>query len=191
MTLSRDKYVANTYESREKLVDQIIANSDSSQLRNIAKAGLISHYIDCDQHFIDDYYYTFKEEDVDKIAYYHGQHSNPCVIGEIYIPSGNGSEVIAITHNMVYEFYGDSLCDITKVWDADVQIESTGYNRHDTDYDSCIHIPLDIGEHTSLGNMILKRILLDNNVEVVTLYQSYENRFKLEDFCDILDRLDR
>jgi hypothetical protein len=109
----------------------------------------------------------------DKIIYYHG-HSNPCVVGEICIPTNleqdpSGFEVIAITHNMIYQDYGDSLSDITKIWDAHVQIELTNINRYDTDYDSCIHIPLNIGEYTTLSNQILKQILLDNNVRFVII----------------------
>ena len=200
MALSRDKYVANTYESREKLVDHIIASSDLSELRNIAKTGLINHYIDCDQHFLDDYYHTFQEEDpelngvqeeedVGKITYYHGHHSNPCVVGEIIIPSSKGYQIktVVITHNMICKEYGDNLSDITKVWDAQVKVESYG-DRYSSEPDSCICIPVDLGEHTALANMLLKQILLDNNVEVVTLSQSYADQFKLEDFWNILDR---
>ena len=95
------------------------------------------------------------------IIYFHGHHSNPCVVGEIFIPLDSGSEVIVITHNMKYEDYGDNLCDITKVWDAQVQAELIRFDRYDTHYDTCIHIPLHIGENTSLSNQVLKQILLD------------------------------
>ena len=122
-----------------------------------------------------------KDKNPDKIVYYHNHHSNSCVVGEICISSARGSEFIAITHNIVYEDYGDNLCDITKIWDANVKIEVVGFHRYDTDYDSCIHIPLDIGEHTALANQVLKQILLDNNIEIVKL-PDLANQFSLEEF---------
>jgi len=192
MALSRDKYVPNTTENVEKLVRKVMESMDFDTMRQSAYQGLTNHYIDQDQSFIEDYYETFpdedpelndvqEEEDLDKIVYYHDNHSNPCVVGEICIPGDRGSEVIVITHSMVYEDYGDNLCDITKVWDSHVQVESLGFDRYDTDYDTCIHIPLDIGEHTALANQVLRQILLDNNVEVVKL-PDLANQFSLEEF---------
>ena len=192
MTLSRDKYVPNTDENIVKLVKAITDNMDHDTLYQTAIQGLTDHYIDNDQCFVEDYYETFpdedpeldgvqEEEEADKIVYYHGHHSNPCVIGEIYIPRKQGVEVVVITHNKVYEDYGDNLCDVTKVWDANVQIESTGRDRYDTDYDTCIHIPLDIGEHTSLGNLIITRILIDQNIEAVKI-PMLENYLTLNEF---------
>ena len=193
MTLSRDKYVPNTTENVDKLVRKVMEGMDFDTMWQSAYQGLTNHYIDQDQCFVDDYYETFPDEDPelngvqeeveDKIVYYHGHHSNPCIIGEIYKPYDRGSEVIAITHNRTYEDYGDNLCDITKLWDAHVQVElvGKGINRFDSDYDTCIHIPLDIGEHTNLSNQVLKQILLNNNVDLVKI-QHDGNQFTLEAF---------
>tara|TARA_B100001287_G_scaffold260873_1_gene249358 strand:+ start:171 stop:773 length:603 start_codon:yes stop_codon:yes gene_type:complete len=191
MTLSRDKYVPNSTENIEKLVRKVMEGMDFDTMWQSAYQGLTNHYTDQDQCFVEDYYETFpdedpelngvqEEEDVDKIVYYHG-HSNPCVVGEIYIPRKHGDEVISITHNMVYELYGDNLCDITKIRDANVQIESTGRDRYDTDYDSCIHIPLDMGEHTTLANKVFKQILLNKGVELVKI-QYDGNQLTLDEF---------
>jgi len=179
MKLSRDKYVANTEVYVEKLVRKVMEDMDFDTMWQSAYNGLTNHYIDNDQCFVEDYYETFPEEDperngvqekeeVNKIIYFHGHHSNPCVVGEICIPGDRGSEVIVITHNMIYEDYGDNLCDVTKVWDANVQVELLGFDRYDTDYDTCIHIPLNLGEHTALTNQVLKQILLNNNIELVS-----------------------
>lgn len=117
------------------------------------------------------------------IIYFHGHHTNPCVVGEILIASDDiGSEVIAITHDIVYQDYGDNLCDITKLWDAHVQVELISAGRYDTDYDRCIHIPLDMRKHTDLTNQVLKQILIDNNVKFVTLSSAYKSKLILSDF---------
>ena len=193
MTHSIYKYVQNSSENIDKLVRKVMEDMDYDLLWESAQRGLTNHYIDNSDCFIEDYYETFPEEDPDidgvqeddtnKVVYYHGHHSNPCVVGEIYTSLSNekGVEVIAITHNMVYPLYGDNLCDITKVWDANVQIESTGRDRYDTDYDSCIHIPLDRGENTTLATQVLKQILINNKVEIVML--NNKDQFDLEKFC--------
>tara|TARA_B100001057_G_scaffold300201_1_gene300342 strand:+ start:349 stop:948 length:600 start_codon:yes stop_codon:yes gene_type:complete len=190
MALSRDKYVPNTDTNIVKLVTAITDNMDHDALYQTAIQGLTDHYIDNDQCFVEDYYETFPDEDPeqngvqeeeDKIIYYHGHHSNPCVVGTICIPTKSGYELIIITHNMIYEDYCDSLSDITKVWDAHVQVEIAHVNRYGTDYDSCIHIPLDIGEHTALTNQVLKQILLDNKVEFVTI-SSADAQTTLDEF---------
>ena len=122
------------------------------------------------------------------IIYYHGHHSNPCIVGEIKICKPiEGTDqfnctVIAITNNMIYKEYGDALTDITKLWDAQVQVESYGNDRYDTDYNECIHIPISIGEHTTLVNKILKQILLDNKVDFVTTSKSCANKIENQDF---------
>ena len=183
-----EKYVLNSTENIEKLVKAVMAKMSFDTMWESARQGLINHYIDNNQHFLDDYYEIFPDEDPDnseddaedKVIYYHGHHSNACIVGEIYIPEvvkkdnksiHRGFEVIAITHKKVYEDYGDDLRDITKLWDAQVQVESYG-GRYDTHYDTCIHIPLDMGEHTSLSNKILKQILIDNGVSKVMLSKS-------------------
>tara|TARA_B100000035_G_scaffold256825_1_gene226815 strand:+ start:82 stop:687 length:606 start_codon:yes stop_codon:yes gene_type:complete len=193
MTLSREQYVVNTAENVEKLVRKVMEVMDFDTIWQSAYQGLTERYIDNDQAFVKDYYETFPGEDPElnkvqekRIIYYHDHHSNPCVIGQICIPTDletdpSGFEVIAITHNMIYQEYGDSLSDITKIWDAHVQIELTKINRYDTDYDACIHIPLSIGEHTTLSNQVLKQILIDKNVELVkTQYDG--NQFTLDEF---------
>ena len=192
MSLSRDKYVVNNIENREKLINHIIENASVYDLRDLAQKELENHYSNEDQHFLDDYYETFPDEDpevngvqeeevTDKIIYYHGHHSNPCVVGEIHLPEAGGCGVIMITHDILFdEDYGDNLSDITKIWDCHVQCEV--YNsRYDTDPDTCIHIPLDIGEHTVLANQVLKLILLNNNVDLVKI-QHDGNQFTLEAF---------
>ena len=190
MALSRDKYVPNTTENVEKLVRKVMEGMDFDTIRQSAYQGLTNHYIDQDQCFVEDYYETFpdedpelngvQEEEADKIVYYHGHHSNPCVVGEIHIPGERGSEVIMITHNILCEDYDDNLSDITKVWDSQTQCEVYD-NRYDTDPDTCIHIPLDIGEHTNLSNQVLKQILLNNNVDLVKI-QYDGNQFTLNEF---------
>ena len=187
MKLSRDKYVANTEVYVEKLVRKVMENMSIDDVRKAAYDGLTNHYIDNDQCFVEDYYETFPEEDPGlrvakekeetyKIIYYHGQHSNPCVVGEIHKPEivnklngsiHRGIEVIMITHDIICENYDDNLSDITKVWDSQTQSEVCN-KRYDTDPDTCIHIPLDIGEHTALANQVLKQILLNNNIEFVS-----------------------
>ena len=116
------------------------------------------------------------------VIYFHGHHTNSCVVGEILIASDVGSEVIAITHDIVYQDYGDNLCDITKLWDSHVQVELISAGRYDTDYDRCIHIPLDMAKHTDLTNQVLKQILIDNNVKFVTLSSAYKSKLILSDF---------
>lgn len=183
MELSRDKYVRNTPENVEKLVRKIMEGMDFDTMRQSAYQGLTAHYIDQDQSFVEDYYETFPDEDpeltgiqeenVRKIIYYHGQHTNPCVLGEIHRPEivndkKIGTEVIMITHDIPCKDYNDNLSDITKIWDSGTQVEVCN-NRYDTDPDTCIHIPLDIGKHTSLSNQVLKHILLNNNIDFVSL----------------------
>ena len=198
MTLSRDKYIINNIENREKLINHIIENASMCDLHDLARKELESHYYNEDQHFLDDYYETFPEEDPgqdgvqeeeDKIIYYHGHHSNPCVVGEIHKhftvnrldgSIHNGIEVIMITHDIICKDYDDNLSDITKVWDSRTQSEVYN-NRYDTDPDTCIHVPLDIGEHTSLANQVLKQILLKENVELVKI-QYDGNQFTLDEF---------
>ena len=200
MKLSRDKYVANTEVYVEKLVRKVMENMSIDDVRKAAYDGLTNHYIDNDQCFVEDYYETFPEEDPGlrvakekeetyKIIYYHGQHSNPCVVGEIHKPEivnkldgsiHRGIEVIMITHDVICKDYDDNLSDITKVWDSQTQSEICN-NRYDTDPDTCIHIPLDIGEHTSLSNQVLKQILLNNNIDLVKI-QHDGNQFTLEEF---------
>ena len=186
MALSRDKYVPNTTENVEKLVRKVMEGMDFDTMWQSAYQGLTAHYIDQDQCFVEDYYETFPDEDPElncvqeeesnKIVYYHGHHSNPCVVGEIHIyevikmsdgSKYTGIEVIMITHDIICEDYDDNLSDITKVWDSQTQSEVCN-SRYDTDPDTCIHVPLDMGEHTSLANQVLKQILLNNNVEFVS-----------------------
>ena len=186
MALSRDKYVSNTAENVEKLVRKVMEGMDFDTMWQSAYQGLTNHYIDQDQCFVEDYYETFpdedpelngvQEEESDKIIYYHGHHSNPCVIGEIHkyktVKRRDGSmhkgiEVIMITHDIICEDYDDNLSDITKVWDSQTQSEVCN-SRYDTDPDTCVHIPLDMGEYTNLSNQVLKQILLNNNVEFVS-----------------------
>ena len=200
MALSRDKYVPNTTENVEKLVRKVMEGMDFDTMWQSAYNGLTNHYIDQDQCFVEDYYETFpdedpelngvqEEEEADKIIYYHGHHSNPCVVGEIHKPEivnkldgsiHRGIEVIMITHDVICKDYDDNLSDITKVWDSQTQCEVYN-NRYDTDPDTCIHIPLDIGEHTALANQVLKQILLNNNIELVKI-QYDGNQFALEEF---------
>ena len=191
MTLSRDKYVVNNIENRKKLINHVVKNASMYDLHDLARKELENHYYNEDQHFLEDYYETFpdedpelngvqEEEEADKIVYYHGHHSNPCVVGEIHIPGERGSEVIMITHNILCKDYDDNLSDITKVWDSQTQCEVYS-NRYDTDPDTCIHIPLDIGEHTNLSNQVLKQILLNNNVDLVKI-QYDGNQFTLDEF---------
>ena len=200
MTLSRDKYIPNTEVYVEKLVRKVLEKMDFDTMWQSAYQGLTNHYIDNDQCFVDDYYETFpdedpelngvqEEEEPDKIVYYHGHHSNQCVVGEIHkqetVKMSDGSmnkgiEVIMITHDIICEDYDDNLSDITKVWDS--QTQSEVYNsRYDTDPDTCIHIPLDIGEHTNLSNQVLKQILLNNNVEIVK-FSTLKNQLTLAKF---------
>ena len=200
MELSRDKYVVNNIENREKLINYVIENASVYDLRDLAQKELENHYSNEDQHFLDDYYATFpdedpelngvqEEEEADKIIYYHGHHSNPCVVGEIHKyftvnrldgSMHKGIEVIFITHDIICKDYDDNLSDITKVWDSRTQSEVCN-NRYDTDPDTCIHVPLDMGEHTSLANQVLKQILLKENVELVKI-QYNGNQFALEEF---------
>ena len=200
MTLSRDKYVPNTDENIVKLVTAITDNMDHDTLYQTAIQGLTDHYIDNDQCFVEDYYETFPDEDpelngvqekeeADKIIYYHGHHSNPCVVGEIHkhetVKMSDGSmhkgiEVIIITHDIICEDYDDNLSDITKVWDSQTQSEVCN-RRYDTDPDTCVHIPLNIGEHTNLSNQVLKQILLNNNVEFVK-FSTRKNQLTLDKF---------
>ena len=199
MTLSRDKYVSNTTENVEKLVRKVMEGMDYDQMWESAYQGLTNHYADQDQCFVEDYYETFpdenpelngmQEEEEDKIIYHHGHHSNPCVVGEIHKyftvnrldSSYKGIEVIMITHDIICEDYDDNLSDITKVWDSQTQSEVCN-KRYDTYPDTCIHIPLDIGKHTTLANQVLKQILLNNNVEIVKL-PGIANQFSLEEFA--------
>ena len=195
MELSRDKYVVNNIENREKLINYVIENASMHDLHDLARKELENHYCNEDQHFLDDYYEAFTDEDPElngiqnKIVYYHGHHSNPCVVGEIHkpeivnksdVPWHRGFEVIMITHDIICKDYDDNLSDITKVWDSQTQSEICN-NRYDTDPDTCIHIPLDIGEHTSLANQVLKQILLKENVELVKI-QHDGNQFTLDEF---------
>ena len=202
MTLSRDKYVPNTTENVEKLVRKVMEGMDFDTMWQSAYQGLTAHYIDQDQSFVEDYYETFpdedpelngvsEEEETDKIIYYHGHHSNPCVVGEIHIteviksPDGSlykGIEVIMITHDVICEDYDDNLSDITKVWDSQTQVEVCN-SRYDTDPDTCIHIPLNMGEHTSLSNQVLKQILLNNNIEFVS-FGSKDDLISLSNFLE-------
>ena len=200
MTLSRDKYVPNTAENVEKLVRKVMEGMDFDTMWQSAYQGLTSHYIDQDQAFVDDYYETFPDEDpelngsqkeANKIIYYHGHHSNPCVVGEIHKPetvtshdgsSYKGIEAIMITHDIPCKDYDDNLSDITKIWDSQTQVEVCNF-RYDTDPDTCIHIPLDIGEHTSLSNQVLKQILLNNNVEFVS-FGSKDDLISLSNFLE-------
>ena len=197
MALSRDKYVPNSSENIDKLIRKVMEVMDIDALRREVHLGLVRHYVDNDQCFVEDYYETFPDEDpelngmqeeavIENVIYYHGHHSNPCVVGGILIPRTTGIEVVIITHNMICEDYDDNLCDITKVWDAHVQSEILGFDRYDTDYDSCIHIPLNLGEHTTLANQVLKQILIDNNVEFVTLSGTFDNQVSLEEFSGYL-----
>lgn len=207
MRFSRDKYVANTEVYVEKLVRKVMENMDSDLLWQTACQGLTNHYIDNDQCFVKDYYETFPEEDpelnnvqeekvLDKFIYYHGGHSNPCVVGEIVIPefrkdgSLRGYNIIAVTHKMEYKDYGDDLSDVTKMWDAHVQVEvlAVGVDRYDTDYDSCIHIPLALGDHAALFNQVLKQVLLDRGIEFVKI-SGIENRYTLEEFGYLLENV--
>ena len=199
MTLSRDKYVPNSLENIEKLTRKIMESMDSDTVWWSAYQGLINHYTDNDQCFVEDYYETFSDEDpelngvqeeeADKIIYYHGHHSNPCVVGEIHkhetVKRSDGSmhkgiEVIMITHDIICEDYDDNLSDITKVWDSQTQVEVCN-KRYDTDPDTCVHIPLNIGEHTNLSNQVLKQILLNNNVEFVK-FSTRKNQLTLDKF---------
>ena len=199
MALSRDKYVASTEENVEKLVRKVMEGMDYDTMWQSAYQGLTSHYIDNDQCFVEDYYETFSDEDPelngvqeeeDKIIYYHGHHSNPCVVGEIHkhqtVKRNDGSkhkgtEVIIITHDILFdEDYGDNLSDITKIWDCNVQCEVYD-SRYDTDPDTCIHIPLNIGEHTDLSNQVLEQVLLNNNVEFVK-FSTRKNQLTLDKF---------
>lgn len=203
MALSRDKYVPNTIENVEKLVKKVIENMDFDTVLQSATMGLTSHYFDNDQCFVEDYYETFpdedpelhgvqeEEEETDKIIYYHGHHSNPCVIGEIHkhetVKKLDGSphksiEVIMITHDIICKDYDDNLSDITKIWDSQTQCEVCN-SRYDTDPDTCIHIPLDIGEHTALANQVLKQILLNNKIEFVS-FGSKDNLISLNNFLE-------
>ena len=201
MTLSRDKYVSNTSENVEKLVRKVMEGMDFDTMWQSAYQGLTAHYIDQDQSFVEDYYETFpdedpetndvQEEDKDKIVYYHGHHSNPCVVGEIHKPetvkshdgsSYRGIEAIMITHDIPCKDYDDNLSDITKIWDSQTQVEVCNF-RYDTDPDTCIHIPLNIGEHTSLSNQVLKQILLNNNVEFVS-FGSKDDLISLSNFLE-------
>lgn len=201
MTLSRDKYVPNTSENVEKLVRKVMEGMDFDTMWQSAYQGLTSHYIDQDQSFVEDYYETFpdedpetndvQEEDKDKIVYYHGHHSNPCVVGEIHKPetvkshdgsSYRGIEAIMITHDIPCKDYDDNLSDITKIWDSQTQVEVCNF-RYDTDPDTCIHIPLNIGEHTNLSNQVLKQILLNNNVEFVS-FGSKDDLISLGNFLE-------
>ena len=199
MTLSREQYVVNNIENREKLINHIIENASMHDLHDLARKELENHYSNEDQHFLDDYYEEFPEEDPglrdvqeeeeDKIVYHHGYHSNPCVVGEIHKQETvrkldgsihRGIEVIMITHDVICKDYDDNLSDITKVWDSMTQSEVCN-KRYDTYPDKCIHIPLDIGEHTSLANQVLKQILLKENVELVKI-QYNGNQFALDEF---------
>ena len=205
MELSRDRYVVNNEWYVEKLVKKIMRSMSIDDMRKAAYDGLTNHYIEQDQSFVDDYYEMFpeedpelnvvKEEEIDKIVYYHGNHSNPCVVGEVVIPafmkdgSLRGYNIIAVTHKMEYEDYGDELSDLTKMWDANVEVEVLGVDRYDTDYDSCIHIPLNLGEHTTLANQVLKQILIDNNVEFVTLSRSLDDKITIEEFLNYLNNV--
>ena len=192
MALSRDKYVPNTTENVEKLVRKVMEGMDFDTMWQSAYQGLTAHYIDQDQCFVEDYYETFPDEDpevngvqeevTDKIIYYHGHHSNPCVVGEIHKHEHKGIEVTMITHDIICEDYDDNLSDITKVWDSQTQSEVCN-GRYDTDPDTCIHIPLDIGEHTSLSNQVLKQILLNNNVEFVS-FGSKDDLINLNNFLE-------
>ena len=200
MTLSRDKYVPNTAENVEKLVRKVMEGMDFDTMWQSAYQGLTNHYIDQDQCFVEDYYETFPDEDpetngvqeeADKIIYYHGHHSNPCVVGEIHKPetvishdgsSYKGIEAIMITHDIPCKDYDDNLSDITKIWDSQTQVEVCNF-RYDTDPDTCIHIPLNIGEHTSLSNQVLKQILLNNNVEFVS-FGSKDDLISLSNFLE-------
>jgi len=200
MALSRDKYVPNSSENVEKLVRKVMEGMDFDTMWQSAYQGLTAHYIDQDQCFVEDYYETFpdedpevngvqEEEEEDKIVYHHGYHSNPCVVGEIHkhetVKRLDGSvhkgiEVIFITHDIIYKDYGDNLSDITKVWDSQTQSEVCNH-RYDTYPDTCIHIPLDMGEHTTMANQVLKQILLNNNVDLVKI-QYDGNQFTLDEF---------
>lgn len=199
MALSRDKYVPNSLENIEKLTRKIMESMDSDTVWWSAYQGLINHYSYNDQCFVEDYYKTFSDEDpelngvqeeeADKIIYYHGHHSNPCVVGEIHkhetVKRSDGSmhkgiEVIMITHDIICEDYDDNLSDITKVWDSQTQVEVCN-KRYDTDPDTCVHIPLNIGEHTNLSNQVLKQILLNNNVEFVK-FSTRKNQLTLDKF---------
>ena len=199
MTLSRDKYVPNTPENVEKLVRKVMEGMDFDTMWQSAYQGLTSHYIDQDQSFVEDYYETFPDEDpelngvqeeADKIVYYHGHHSNPCVVGEIHksetVVSHDGSsyrgiEAIMITHDIPCKDYDDNLSDITKVWDSQTQVEVCNF-RYDTDPDTCIHIPLNVGEHGSLSSQVLKQILLKENVELVKIQYDVNGRYTLNEF---------
>ena len=200
MALSRDKYVPNTTENVEKLVRKVMEGMDFDTMWQSAYQGLTAHYIDQDQHFLDDYYETFPDEDPElngvqeeeknKIIYYHGHHSNPCVVGEIHISEVikmsdgshyTGIEVIMITHDIICKDYDDNLSDITKVWDSQTQSEVCN-SRYDTDPDTCIHIPLNVGEHTSLSSQVLKQILLKKNVELVKIQYDVNGHYTLDEF---------
>ena len=186
----------------------IIENASMHDLHDLARKELENHYSNEDQHFLDDYYETFPEESpdercekeekvLDKVIYYHGHHSNPCVVGEIHKPEivnkldgsiHRGIEVIMITHDIIYEDYDDNLSDITKVWDSHTQSEVCN-SRYDTDPDTCIHIPLDIGEHTVLANQVLKQVLLNRGVEFVSFSSTLGVKITIEEFCLSLENV--
>ena len=63
MALSRDKYVPNTTENVEKLVRKVMEGMDFDTMWQSAYQGLIDHYIDQDQCFVEDYYEIFPDED--------------------------------------------------------------------------------------------------------------------------------
>ena len=196
MTLSRDKYVPNTTENVEKLVRKVMEGMDFDTMWQSAYQGLTNHYRESDHCFIEDYYETFPDEDpdlngtqeeeyVNKIIYYHGHHSNPCVVGEIFVPKDSGFCVIMITHDILCKDYGDNLSDISKVWDSQTKTEVRN-SRYDTSPDKCIHIPLDMEDDTSLSNQVLNQILLNNNIELVKLNDIDNSYHSLEEFSNYL-----
>jgi len=134
-----------------------------------------------------DKYVPNTTENVDKIVYYHGHHSNPCVVGEVFVPQAGrldkdlrGFEVIIITHDILCKDYGDNLSDITKVWDSQTHSEACN-SRFDTNPDKCIHIPLDMEDDTSLSNQVLKQVLVNNGVQFVK-FSTRKNLLTIENF---------
>ena len=63
MTLSRENYVPNTTENIDKLIRKVMEVMDIDDLRREVHLGLVRHYVDTDQCFVEDYYETFPDED--------------------------------------------------------------------------------------------------------------------------------
>lgn len=177
--------VKNNQENRVKLVDALMEAIEYDEIFYHARQKLLDDYEGNDMNFQEDYnqqfVVNFKNEpkEWNGIVYAHRLHSNPAVVGELLLKRNHS---VLITHMGDVNIEGaDDLRDITKVWDMQI-LQEYGPNAYYSP-EEVMCIPLDIEQHVSLSNQLLKQILINNKVEFVTLRK--DNTFiSLESFLE-------